>query len=230
MDGRICLTSRERKVLLEIVPGAGQVRRASALLLLDRGCSWSLITMVLFCSSGTLSRWKNWYELEGLDDLLGERRGQHGRSAWFREWVVRWTRTPGDFGFLRARWTSSLLGAVLWQITGLNVSRETIRRWLHQADLVWRRPRPVVGPVDPDREPKLRRIRRLLEQLSPSETAVFQDEVDIRIIQVGLVPSITDHEVMVPARTKEVPEMICALRYNRHQGDSEPMAASCCLK
>jgi transposase len=181
MEGSICLTSKERKRLLEIVRGADQVRRALALLLLDRGQPWSFVTVVLFCSSATLARWKSGYEIDGVDGLLTERRGRRGWSHWFRQGVVRWALkcTPREFGFVRTRWTCGLLAVVLWRTTGLDVSRETVRRWLHQAGLVWRRPRPVLGPVDPERNGKLRRIRRLLENLPASETAVFQDEVDI---------------------------------------------------
>ena len=45
---------------------------------------------------------------------------------------------------------------------GWRVSRETVRRWLHRGQLVWRRPRPTLGPKDPERAAILRRLRRLL--------------------------------------------------------------------
>jgi transposase len=68
---------------------------------------------------------------------------------------------------------------ILWQLHGIRVSRETIRRRLHEAQMVWRRPRPVVGPEDPEKEAVLRRLRQLLRHLPDDEVAVFQDEVDI---------------------------------------------------
>ena len=52
-------------------------------------------------------------------------------------------------------------------------------RWLHRERLVWRRPRPVLGPKDPAYAYKLGKIRHLLATLPDDETAVFQDEVDI---------------------------------------------------
>jgi hypothetical protein len=61
----------------------------------------------------------------------------------------------------------------------VEVNRETVRRWLRRSDLVYRRPRPVVGPVDPERQAKLDALRTLLAGLPDHETAVFQDEVDI---------------------------------------------------
>jgi len=56
---------------------------------------------------------------------------------------------------------------------------EAVRRWLHQKNLVYRRPRPVLGPKDPTRSYKLRKIRALLRQLPANEVAVFQDEADV---------------------------------------------------
>src|SRR5205823_1159229 len=63
----------------------------------------------------------------------------------------------------------------------VRVSRETVRRWLRGADLVWRRPRPVLRRRDPCRSAKLRALRQLLAGLPADEVAVFQDEVDINL-------------------------------------------------
>jgi transposase len=92
-------------------------------------------------------------------------------------WVTEWT--PRDFGFLRSRWCCGVIVLLLLEIHQLQVSPETVRRWLHREQLVWRRPRPVVGPTDPQRETKLQTLRQLLASLPPTEIAVFQDEVDI---------------------------------------------------
>ncbi len=61
----------------------------------------------------------------------------------------------------------------------VEVSRETVRRWLHRGGLVYRRPRPTLGPKDPERQARLDALRTLLAGLPADETAVFQDEVDI---------------------------------------------------
>jgi hypothetical protein len=49
----------------------------------------------------------------------------------------------------------------------VTVGRETVRRWLREADLVWRRPRPIIRPKDPDREKRLRALRALLKPIFP---------------------------------------------------------------
>src|SRR4029453_16635906 len=63
----------------------------------------------------------------------------------------------------------------------VQAGRETVRRWLRDADLVWRRPRPVIPPRDPDREQKLAALGPLLRNLPADETAVFMDEVDVNL-------------------------------------------------
>jgi hypothetical protein len=63
----------------------------------------------------------------------------------------------------------------------VTVGRETVRRWLRDAGLVWRRPRPVIRPKDPGREAKLAALRALLRELPAGETAVFMDEVDVNL-------------------------------------------------
>jgi putative transposase len=43
----------------------------------------------------------------------------------------------------------------------------------------WRRPCPVVGPSDPQKEAKLQALPQLLATLPANELAVFQDEVEV---------------------------------------------------
>ena len=47
------------------------------------------------------------------------------------------------------------MGLVLVETYELGVRQETVRRWVHKEQVGWRRPRPIVGPCDPQREEKL---------------------------------------------------------------------------
>jgi putative transposase len=185
MDGSIQLKPRERKTLLEYYRKSTDpaVRlRAHILLLLAAGHPWSQITSMLFTSPRTIGRWKKRFERNGVDAVCDARRGRPVvLVVWWVAMVSRWVfqRTPRDFGFLRSRWSCATLALVLWEEHRINVSTETIRRHLRRENLVWRRPRPVLGPKDPDYDGKLRKIRRLLAHLPDDETVVFQDEVDI---------------------------------------------------
>ena len=185
MDGSIALKPKDRKVLLDHYRKSTDpaVRlRAHILLLLACGYSWSNIAAALFTSPRTISRWKRRFESEGVEAIFGADRGRPPvLVTWWIAMVTRWVieKTPRDFGFLRSRWSCATLVLVLWEEQHINVSTETMRRHLRREHLVWRRPRPVLGPQDPEYEQKLRRIRRLLANLPDDETVVFQDEVDI---------------------------------------------------
>jgi transposase len=185
MDGSIYLRPEERKALLRAMRSSsdpGVRLRAHVILLLADGRAWDLIVAVLFTSTSTINRWRKRFLDEGVQGILGTQRPT--RSSWSGFWialVVGWvtSRTPIDFGFVRSRWTCATVAVLLREDHGLQVSRETVRRWLRQEQLVWRRPRPVLGPRDPRRAEKLRKIVALLRNLRADEVAMFQDEVDI---------------------------------------------------
>jgi len=185
MDGSITLRRAERKALMEEYrrnPDPAVHLRAHIVLLLAAGYPWGSISRMLFCSTRTMARWKRRFEEGGVEALLGETRG---RPCGFGEWIIAMVvegvtqRVPTDFGFLRSRWCCGTLVVLLAEVCHLQVSAETVRRWLHQEELVWRRPRPVLKPKDPQRAAKLRELRSFLANLAADEIAVFQDEVDI---------------------------------------------------
>src|SRR5580658_1223861 len=189
MESSIALASSQRKRLLEIYRGkeasSADVRlRAHLILLLADGYTWALIASVLFCSTATVARWKERFESGGVEALLREQRGR--MATLLIGWaylLVRWvrTRTPRDFGYCRSRWCCATLALVLYSTHRVKVSAETVRRCLEAQQMVWRRPRPVLGAGDRQREWKLRKIRELLRDLPPDEAAVFQDEVDLNL-------------------------------------------------
>jgi len=185
VSGSITLCTRDRNALLDVYRRTHdpQARlRAHVLLLLDQGCSWALIAAVLFTSTSTINRWRQRFLAGGLEAVVGSRRPRAAAwSAWWVALAVQWVtlRSPTDCGFVRSRWTCATVVVLLREDYGVRVSRETVRRGLRRADLVWRRPRPVLRPKDPLRAEKLRGIRTLLRNLPANETAVFQDEVDV---------------------------------------------------
>lgn len=185
MESHLRITAPERQVLLEQYRKGVQTRvrlRAHILLLLAQGYSWATIAGVLFCSTRTIARWKTRVENEGIGAVLAPMPQaaswlDRGWRALVVYWVTQWS--PRDFGFLCSRWCCGVVVLLLVELYDLQVSAETVRRWLHHEQLVWRRPRPIVGPTDPQREVKLQALRQLLATLPANEIAVFQDEVDI---------------------------------------------------
>jgi len=184
---RFPLTPADRRALLDHYrqPLEPDTRlRAHILLLLDDGHPWATIRAVLFCSLGTIGRWKRRFEADGVDAVFGRPRGR--RRSGIHLWaslVVRWvlTLSPTHFRFARSRWSCEAAAVVLREDYRVQVGRETVRLWLRDAGLVWRRPRPIIRPKDPDREAKLRALRAFLRGLPADETAVFTDEVDVNL-------------------------------------------------
>jgi putative transposase len=156
--------------------------RSHILLLLADGHTWATVCALLFCSSRTIDRWVKRFHQEGVEGVAGHKPGRPFRFAasWVAtvvEWVTK--MAPRDFGFLRSRWCCEAVALLMLREHDVEVSRETVRRWLHRGNLVYRRPRPVLGPTDEQREKRLDELRTLLAGLPDDETAVFQDEVDI---------------------------------------------------
>jgi transposase len=182
MDGSIRLSAEQRKTLLQVYRSARAARRALVLLMLAEGWSYRRIGESALASPTLIRAVKRDFAAGGLDRLLGTEEPPCTVAYWLIV-VVRWLlhHTPRDFGFFRSRWSCGLLALLLWEREGIRLSTETVRRGLHRMEFVWRRPRPVVGPGDPDYEAKLRKIRRLLASLPAGETAVFQDEVDVHL-------------------------------------------------
>ena len=184
MDGSICLTEEERKILLKWYRGGDDVRlarRAHVLLLLDDGQSYRFIQQVTYASFDLIAGCVRRYQHGGVNGLTSDDHVQ--QTPWWLYLLLHFLqeRTPQDFGYFRCRWTCDMLREVLAWEAGERVSRETIRRTLKQLAFVWRRPRPIVGPVDPEYGRKLRRIRELLKRLRQDETALFEDEVDVNL-------------------------------------------------
>jgi transposase len=152
------------------------------LLLLNEGWSYRQIMDVTFCSSDLVAGVKARFLGEGLEAAFAEPTTDDAIPFWqivICGWVLH--KTPQDFGYFRTRWSCEILAELLAEQHGVEIGSETIRRGLHALGFAWRRPRPIVGPSDPDYTAKMRRIRRLLATLPASEVAVFQDEVDVHL-------------------------------------------------
>lgn len=187
MTRSVALSPEQRAALLDRYrkdPEPEVRLRSHILLLLDDGHSWVTVASLLFCSSRTLDRWVKRFAAEGVDGLAGHKPGRPFRFA--VDWAavaVGWVteKAPRDLYFLRNRWCCEAFALLMLTVHDVEVSRETVRRWLRSGGLVYSRLRPVVGPKDPERQAKLDALRRLLADLPDDETAVFQDEVDMRI-------------------------------------------------
>jgi transposase len=138
------------------------------------------IAAVLFCSFDLIASVRHDYQRGGVAAVLGDERVIR-RIPWWYGSILRWLTefTPVDFGLRRSRWSCEALARVLSEHVGVTLGREGVRCVLREMGFVWRRPRPIVGPADPDHEEKMRAIRELLAHRPTNEVAVFQDEVQL---------------------------------------------------
>jgi transposase len=207
MDGHLRLSAQERKTCLRMYRAARLARRALVLLLLDQGRSYREIRAATLASPTMIRAVKKAWDDGRAARVLGTEERTVVVAAWLLI-VVRWllAKTPQDFGFFRTRWSCALLAMLLWEQEKIRVSPETVRRALARQEFVWRRPRPVVGPRDPDHDKKFRRIQRLVAALPADETVVFQDEVDVHLnpkIGCQWMPRGQQTEVVTPGNNEK---------------------------
>jgi transposase len=170
MDGSIDLRPSQRKQLLETYRKSTDPHlrlRSHILLLLAGGHSWVTISVMLFCSTATIARWKKRFDRGGVEAVLNPATTAGRPAVFWTGWaavVLAWVKDcrPLNFGYVRSRWCCATLALVLLDVHHVTVSIETIRRWLGREQMVWRRPRPVLERKDSNRSRKLRAIRQLL--------------------------------------------------------------------
>ena len=113
---------------------------------------------------------------------------------------------PRAYGWCRTRWSCATLAATLQAKHGIEVSAETVRRWLHEMGWVWKRAKLVAKDDDPHRIERLARIRFHHDNLQAHEVMVFADELDIHLLpKVGAawMPQGTQEEIMTPGKNEK---------------------------
>jgi len=126
--------------------------------------------------------------------------------AWQRSLLALLKRTPHAYGWCRTRWSCATLSLQLAAQRRYTVSREAIRRTLHQLGYAWKRARHAARDSDPDRVSKLTRIRHLCETLPANAALFFADELDIHLLpKLGSEWMLrgTQTEVMTPGTNQK---------------------------
>ncbi len=181
----ITLTPKERKDLIVRMKRErhpSRRLRMHIVLLASDGHRPARIARVLYCSRTTVYAVAYRFVREGRAAF--EDRGRRGprplldRSACERIEALVEEQRPIAYGWLRSRWSCSLLMLQLFRERALLVGRETIRRALHRLEFRWRRPRPVAPPKDP--ETKRQRLKEILKMLKRAGS-FFQDETKLEL-------------------------------------------------
>jgi transposase len=183
------------------------------LLLCATGRNPTEIAAFLFCSRSSVYRIVHAYRTGSL----GIRVDQEGQlsiavqSTIFMPWLTRslgaiLKKAPRVYGWYRTRWSCATLAATLQAKHGIEVSAETVRRWLHEIGWVWKRAKLVAKDDDPHRIERLARIRFHHDHLQAHEVMVFADELDMHLLpKVGAAWMLqgTQAEILTPGKNEK---------------------------
>lgn len=159
-------------------------RRANAILLVHKGKSRAEVARTLQAARSSVNRWCKWYEEDGIEGLkdstLGKPPELQGDVICNMLFFLV-DCAPEEFGYQRSRWSSELFAKVLWEHAGVKIHSSTLRRWLPDLGIVWRRAAPTLRIKDPHKEEKLAAIREALDKNNADHPVFYEDEVDIHL-------------------------------------------------
>jgi putative transposase len=183
------------------------------LLLCAAGRNPTEIAACLFCSRSSVYRIVRAYRT----GRLGIRIDPDGhlsvavRMTVVMPWLMRslgalLKGAPRAYGWCRTRWSCAALAAALKTKHGIEISAETVRRWLHEMDWVWNRAKLAAKADDPRRIERLARMRFHHDNLQAHEVMVFAEELDMHLLpKVGAagMPQGTQAEVRTPGTNEK---------------------------
>ena len=183
------------------------------LLLCAAGRNPTEMAAFLFCSRSSVYRIVRAYRTGSL----GIRVDPEGRlsiavqTTVLSPWLTRslgalLKAAPRAYGWCRTRWSCATLAATLQANHGIEVSAETVRRWLHERGWVWKRAKLVAKDDAPHRIERLARMRFHHENLQAHEMMVFADALAMHLLpKVGAawMPHGTQAEVMTPGKNEK---------------------------
>lgn len=157
-------------------------RRANAVLLLYEGNNISHTARLLKASRNSIRDWKGRFERHGEVGLVPEGRGRTAVTV-SEELCAKLLdliqKNPGEYGYLRSRWTSQMLAEQLKQALLISIHSSTVRRLLPKLGVVWNRARPTLCINDRKKAKKMKTITQALEAPNEKQPVFYVDEVDI---------------------------------------------------
>ena len=171
------------------------------------------IAAFLLCSRSSVSRIVRAYRA----GRLGRRIAPDGQlsiavqSTILRPWLPRslgalLKKAPRAYGWCRTRWSCATLAMTLQTKHGIEVSTETVRRWLHAIGWLWKRATLAAKDDAPHRLARLARIRFEHAHWRAHEVRVFADELAIHLLpKVGAAWMLqgTQDEIMTPGKNEK---------------------------
>lgn len=191
----------------------GYLLALHVLLLCAKGKTPTQIADFLFCSRTSVYRICEAYragtlslELDEAGQVQAPDRTKVLRPSVRASILALLKKAPSAYGWCRTRWSCASLAAQLKIQRGVDVSSETMRRWLHEMDLVYKRAKLSAKDDDPERVAKLAQIRHTFENLGSKAVMLFADELDIHLLsKVGYewTPRGEQREVPTPGKNEK---------------------------
>ena len=186
------------------------VLRLHILLLLARHRSPTEIADWLLCSRSSVYEvahcWRQGWRPAQNEEAEGPISAMVLASSLRRSLLALLGKSPSAYGWCRTRWSGATLALSLQARRGIQVSAETVRRWLHGLGWRWKRTKLAAKDNDPERTAKLAAIRFAVETLSPRQALLFVDELDIALLpKTGYqwMPKGTQVEVLTPGKNEK---------------------------
>jgi len=182
------------------------------LLLCAAGRTPSEVAAVLFCSRSSVYRVVRAYRAgtrpsdETTEAATPQRRLRLLTPSLKRSVQALLKTAPRAYGWCRTRWSCAAVAVEVQMRRGLQVSAETVRRWLHERGWEWKRAKVVAKDDDPQRVEKLARIRSTFEQLRAGTALFVADEWDLNLLpKLGYqwMPKGEQVEVLTPGTNEK---------------------------
>src|SRR5438309_2796548 len=186
------------------------VLRLHILLLLARHRSPTEIADWLLCSRSSVYEvahgWRQGWRPAQSEKAQGSISAMILAPSLHRSLLALLSKSPATYGWCRTRWSCATLALSLQARRGIQVSAETVRRWLHGLGWRWKRAKLAAKDNDPERTPKLARIRWMAETLAPRQALLFADELDIALLPkrgYQWMPKGLQVEVLTPGQNEK---------------------------
>jgi transposase len=162
---RLILSDSERRSLLALMKATRskrEYRRASAVLEKANCLTYKAIAMKHDVDVKTVQRWVEAYEAQGVDGLRDK--PHPGKPSGYteaqrRRIVELALQSPSLFGYLRSGWNVRLLARHLTKEVGIKIGKSHVWRMLHEAGIVYKRPKAKVKSPDPNYGHKAAKVR-----------------------------------------------------------------------
>jgi putative transposase len=184
--------------------------RLHILLLLAQQRSPTEIADWLLCSRSSVyevaARWRQGWRPEQREKAEDADSALALAPSLRRSLLALLRKPPAVEGWCRTRWSCATLALSLSARRGLEVSAETVRRWLHSLGWRWKRTKLIAKDNDPERAAKLARIRWVAEALRPRQALLFADELDVALLPKSgyqWMPKGTQVEVLTPGKNEK---------------------------